>query len=221
MSADFSTPEALADTRDHLGEPMIFFFDKAVSATRIIDGQPGAFITELARRRRDAYGSSTSNAQEILRRQPDDMPRGSVFVSYATEDLATAAQLAHALSSAGVPVWLDKQRLRAGENYDRSLEHAIKDDASFFLSLISRTTESDAKRYVHRERAWAAQKHVDGFVFYIPLIVDDVPEDDIALEPPCFTKIHRERLSQSTLPVITKRFRQYVDQYRDSGRPRG
>ena len=210
----------LADHCGLMGEPMIFFFDKAVHATRIIDGSPADFVIELTRRWREMYASAPDDAS-FLQRQPDEMPRGSVFISYSRDDLNTAVTLGQALSQAGVPVWLDKQRLQPGENYERSLEHTIKDSASFFVSLISRATESDPSRYVHKERAWAAQKHTDGFVFYIPLVIDDTSDTLIALEPNCFEKIHRERLNPSTLPALVTRIRTFVDRFRDSGRPRG
>lgn len=218
--SDRKQRDYLADDCTDLGEAMIFFFDKGVQATRIIDGSPAGFVSELARRWREAYGTTTdSNA--FLQRQPEEMPRGSVFISYSRDDLDKAVQVGQALASAGVPVWLDKQRLQPGENYERSLEHAIKDSASFFLSLISRATESDPSRYVHKERAWAAQKHIDGFVYYIPLIVDDLPDPDVKLEPHCFEKTHRERLTPTSFPAFVTRILSYVEQYRDSGRPRG
>jgi hypothetical protein len=218
--SDLKKKDYLADTHGNLGEPMIFFFDKGVKTTRIIDGNIHAFVDELARRWREQYGT-INDGQTFLERQPEEMPRGSVFISYSRDDLSTAVQVAQCLSAAGVPVWLDKQRLQPGENYERSLEHTIKDSASFFLALISKATESDAKRYVHQERRWAAQKHVDGFVFYIPLIVDDLPDNRIRLEPECFQSIHRDRIDPDSLPRFAHRMRRYVDQYRDSGRPRG
>ncbi len=218
--SDRKQRDYLADHCADLGEALIFFFDKGVNATRIIDGSPAEFVSELTRRWRDAYGT-TADSNVFLQRQPDEMPRGSVFISYSRDDLDKAVQVGQALASAGVPVWLDKQRLQPGENYERSLEHAIKDSASFFLSLISRATESDSSRYVHKERSWAAQKHIDGFVYYIPLIVDDLPDPNVKLEPGCFEKIHRERLSPASFPAFVTRIRSYVEQYRDSGRPRG
>jgi hypothetical protein len=218
--SDLKKKDYLADSHFNLGEPMIFFFDKAVRTTRIIDGSVQTFVDELASRWREQYGT-INDGQTFLARQPEEMPRGSVFVSYSRDDLPTALQVAQSLSAAGVPVWLDKQRLQPGENYERSLEHNIKDSASFFLSLISKATESDAKRYVHKERSWAAQKHVDGFVFYIPLIVDDIKDEQVRLEPACFKSIHRERMEPDSLPMFAHRVRHYVDQYRDSGRPRG
>jgi hypothetical protein len=208
----------LADSRERLGEPMIFFFDKAVRATRIIDGPPDEFVRELTRRWREAYARPV-DIEEFVKRQPESMPRGSVFVSYSHNDLKAAVHLSQALDAAGVPVWLDKQRLKVGENYESSLEHAVKDESSFFVSLISTFTEGDPNGYVHKERTWAAQRHVDGFVFYIPLVIDDL--SDIRLEPTCFHKIHYHRLADNNLAAFVQRVRHYVDLYRDSGRPRG
>ena len=124
----------LADHCGQMGEPMIFFFDKAVHATRIIDGSPSDFATELTRRWREMY-SSAPDDDSFLQRQPDEMPRGSVFISYSRDDLNTAVTLGQALLQAGVPVWLDKQRLQPGENYERSLEHTIKDWARHHCSV--------------------------------------------------------------------------------------
>ena len=122
----------------------------------------------------------------------DDMPRGAVFISYSRDDLAAATELARGLMAAQVPVWMDKGRLSVGENYERSLEHAVKNDASFFISLISKATESNPDRYVHTERAWAAQRHVDGYVYYIPVLLEDLTK--VEREPVEFIRIHRECL---------------------------
>lgn len=208
----------LADYCHLLGEPLVFYFDKVVKTTRIIDGDPADFVRELSARWRELYGPSDT-PETFIQQQPEHMPRGSVFVSYSHDDLDTTVRVAHALHLAGVPVWLDKQRLQAGENYETRLEHAIKHDASFFLSLISRATEGNPDRYVHKERRWAAQKHVDGYVYYMPLVIDDV--DPIRLEPQCFSKIHRDRLSDAVLPKFVQRMCSLMEQYRDSGYPRG
>jgi hypothetical protein len=208
----------LADRHESLGDSMAFFIDKAVKATRIIEGDPCAFVSELAARWAQMYGASCG-AEEFLQRQPDDMPHGSVFLSYSREDVSIALRVAQALASGGVPVWMDKQRLKVGENYNRGLEHAVKFEASFFLSLISPATEGDASRYVHRERAWAAQKHVDGFVFYLPLVIGDV--GNVRLEPDCFSGIEREQYNEASLSRFVSRVRGLVQQFRDSGHPRG
>ena len=88
----------LVENRALLGEPMIFFFDKAVKATRIIDGPPHAFASALAVRWREAYGV-IGDADAFLLRQPDEMPRGSVYISYSHDDIAIAARVGMALAA--------------------------------------------------------------------------------------------------------------------------
>jgi hypothetical protein len=152
---------------------------------------------------------------------PAEIPRGAVFLSYSRDDLSSAVQLARALETAGVPVWMDKIRLEAGANYERSLQHEVKDACSFFISLISKATEADPARYVHRERAWAAQRHVDGFVFYVPLVLDLDETTPPRLEPECFRQSHYERWKDATLGNFVRRVRELVDEFRSAGRPRG
>jgi hypothetical protein len=206
----------LVESKNALSDALIFFFDKATKTTRVILAAPDVFVAELARRWRDTYGA-TDDAR-FLERQPTDMPPGSVFISYAREDLATAIRVGQALASAGVRIWLDRQRLRVGDNYENTLEQAVK-DASFFISLISQHTEENPDRYVHKERTWAAQRHVDGYVFYLPLIIDGT--EGVAREPQCFTKREYERLSDATLPGFVARARQLLELFDVSGRPRG
>ncbi|MBP7950655.1 MAG: toll/interleukin-1 receptor domain-containing protein [Verrucomicrobiales bacterium] len=209
----------LADRCERLGEPMVFFFDKLVGATRIIDGDPGMFVHELARRWREKFLVSGADS-DFLESLPEEMPRGSVFISYSRDDLEAAARLGRGLARAQIPVWIDRQRLQAGDNYERSLEHAVKDGCSYFLSLISPATEANASRYVHRERQWASQKHVDGFVYYVPVVLDAALEPK--LEPACFDKIHREVLPGGEVtPAFAGRMKKLVEEFRTSGRPRG
>jgi hypothetical protein len=75
---------------------------------------------------------------------------------------------------------------------------------------------------VHKERAWAAGRFQDGFVFYLPVVIDDTRSADVKLEPACFAKIHRERFpgGEPTEEFI-QRVRFYVEAWRTSGRPRG
>ena len=156
----------------------------------------------------------------MLVQMSDEMPAGAVFVSYSRDDREAIATLVRGLIAAQIPVWIDKQRLSAGENYERSLEFAVKRDCSFFLSVISRATESDATRFVHTERRWAAQRHVDGFVDYIPIVIDDTQKP--MLEPPEFLKIHFDWLPNGVVtPAFANKLRKWVEQYRDSGQPRG
>jgi TIR domain len=207
----------LTDHAENLGEPLIFFFDKVVGTTRIIRGDPTAFTCELARRWRAEY--ENAGADDVLAQMPDEMPRGAVFVSYSRDDHDAVTQLVRGLRGAQIPVWVDKQRLQAGENYERSLEFTVKNVCSFFVSVISRATESDPTRFVHRERRWAAQRHVEGFVFYIPVIIDDTAQP--AMEPEEFAKIHFDCLTGGAVtPAFATRLRRLVEEYRLAGQPR-
>ena len=158
--------------------------------------------------------------KDVLVQMPDEMPRGAVFVSYSRDDREAVATLVRDLTAAEIPVWVDKQRLSAGENYERSLEFAVKNACSFFVSVISRATDSDSTRFVHTERSWAAQRHVEGFVYYIPIVIDDTEKPK--LEPASFAKIHFDRLPNgSVTPAFANKLQKWVEEYRDSGQPRG
>lgn len=213
--------EYLADHTANLGEPTIFFFNNLAKATHVIQQDPTAFVAELYERwqkSRDVSGST----QDFLDRLANEMPRGAVFISYSRKDSDAATRLAMRLAAGNVPVWLDKERLHVGANYERDLEHAVRDSCSFFVSLISANTEADATRYVHKERAWAATRFQDGFVFYLPVVIDDTRSTDVKLEPACFAKIHRERFAGGEpSDDFIQRLRLYLETWRTSGRPRG
>jgi len=218
--SDCDQHDYLADQPASLGEPMILFFDQAVKATRVIAGPPADFVQTLERAWREKYGAAASD-EDFLQRIPAEIPRGAVFLSYSRDDLSAAVKLARALEAAGVPVWMDKIRLEAGTNYESSLEHEVKQSCSFFLSLISKATEADPTRYVHRERAWAAQKHVPGYVFYVPLVLDLDEATPPRLEPECFRQIHFERWNDATLGNFVLRVRELVNYFRSgAGYPR-
>jgi hypothetical protein len=217
---EFGSREYLADLRANVGEPTVFFFNSLARATRIIEGDPSAFVRELSARWRKSREVSHST-QDFLERMAGEIPKGAVFISYSRNDIDAAARLAMRLSAANVPVWFDQERLRIGENYERSLEHGVREGCSFFLSLISAATEANMERYVHKERAWAASRYQDGFVFYLPVIVDDTADSNVKLEPACFGKIHRDRLpAGEPTEVFVQRMRQLIEQWRISGRPR-
>lgn len=215
---DQGRKDYVAEEPARISQPNIFFFQQQIGSTRIIPGDPCLFAGELTRQWRERYASATN--VDIFQRMGDDLPRGAVFISYSRDDQAAAIELSRGLMAAQVPVWLDKGRLSAGENYERQLEHAVKNDASFFISLISGATEADKDRYVHTERKWAAQRHVDGFVYYIPVLIESLAT--VQHEPEKFSTIHREvLLGGQVTPAFAQRMQRLVEEYRISGQPRG
>ncbi len=213
----------LADCENNIGEPLVFFFDRLKNATRVIHTDPGDFVAELKERWEDTY-SMTNDASSFLRAMPETMESHAIFISYAKEDLETAVTLAMALAKANLPVWLDKGRLRGGQDFDMRLQYAVKQGCSFFVSLISRETEKTRERYVHQERQWAAEAHVPSFVYYIPVIIDKTIEKP-TLEPECFSGIHPERLTDDpgSWQDVVRRIKDCFDAYQQSSftqRPR-
>lgn len=220
LSERVASSSFLSDHQDNLSEAMVFYFDRVSKAAKVIPGNPTEFVRQLSARWRDRYSAGDATWESLRSRLPADIPKDSVFISYAREDKDATLRLVNGLTEARVPVWLDLDRLEAGGNYERNLEGAVK-DGSFFISVISRNTESDPERYCHRERKWASQRHVDGFVFYIPVVIDDAAHPMPKLEPPDFSKIHYERLPGGEVtPGFASRMNKLCEEFRLSGRPR-
>jgi len=206
-SRQSSTEDYLADLPYHLGEPMIFYFDKVIGSPQIIPYAPLDFAAELRRRWAEKYGSV-----DPLRDIPDEVRRGSVFISYSHSDVEAASALAGGLKAAGIPVWLDRRRLQPGSDWELVLKRAVKSQSSLFIALISRATEASPERFVHQERAWAAEVHVPGEIFYIPVIIDDTLKG--TQEPEIFAHLHRHRLEGGRVtPEFATAIRGFYDQY--------
>lgn len=206
-----SSEDYLADLPFHLGDPMIFYFNKVIGSPQIIPHDPLLFAAELRRRWGEKYGSG-----DTLRDFGDLPERGSVFISYSHNDLEAATRLADGLISAGLPVWLDRRRLQPGSDWEQALTRAVKSRSSLFLSLISESTENHPDRFVHKERNWAAEVYVPGNIFYIPVIIDDTPKGE--KEPTVFSHLQRHRLPEGKItPGFALKIRDYFDRYRRDG----
>lgn len=77
--------------------------------------------------------------------------RRNVFISYAREDAAVAAVIEEALESHRLSVWRDVSALRAGENWQTAIDHAIN-NVDFFILLQSEAS-ADSK--------WVAYEFVE------------------------------------------------------------
>ncbi len=92
-----------------------------------------------------------------------------VFLSYAHQDAPAAAGLALDLAGRGCVVWVDREQLRAGDDWTRRIERAI-DRSDVVAVLITR--HSSRSRWVRREvlRAQRRRKRI------VPIYVDgDTP----------------------------------------------
>lgn len=199
--------EYIADDGPQLSNSTVLFFDQAVKTTRLVRGNPNDFVTELFARWQQTYGVELDD-RRFLEALPRDIPAGAAFISYANEDLATALNVARALHLHGVPVWIDRRQLQAGQRYDERLEAAVKLRCSLFVALVSVASESNPERYVHRERQWAAQRQ--GTLteeFYLPVLVDLASPQEVRLEPESAMRRHFHRLQDGGLDEFARRVR--------------
>ena len=170
--------EVLAD--DHTGEDarLMTFLQQVSVRTRVYAGAE-RFVDELHRRwsARQKPASSASAAVQPQRflAPAREMPDNAIFISYARDDLAAVQQLRKGLEATGANVWFDMERLEAGDDYDRKIRNNIG-RCSFFLPVVSATTERRLEAYFRREWSYAIDRSrnmADGAVFILPVCVDD------------------------------------------------
>lgn len=158
------------------------------------------------------YQAPASSAPETR----EGMLPGSVFLSYAKEDLPQVLLLKAALNRAGVDAWLDKERLEAGDAYDLKIRRFIK-TCSAFVPVISRNTERRMEGYFRREWKLAserAQSIAEHVAFILPVVVDDTPEYGASV-PEVFLAAQWTRLAQGqTDGGFEQRLARLVAEYR-------
>ena len=123
------------------------------------------------------------------------MPENAIFISYAREDLPAVQRLKAGLDTAGLTTWFDLDRLEGGDDYDRKI-HANIARCSFFLPVISATTQRRLEAYFRREWSYAVDRSrniAEGAVFILPVCIDDTSEA-AAQVPDKFKSVHISRL---------------------------
>ncbi len=107
--------------------------------------------------------------------QDPSLPPHSVFISYASADRAVARALRDTLTEAGLEVWLDEDELAGGEAWDAKIRNQIR-TCSYFMPVISATTETRREGYFRREWRLAVERTLDfadDVMFLVPVVIDD------------------------------------------------
>ncbi len=189
--------EVLADDHTLKDARLVAFLQQVSMRTRVYGGAE-AFVAELhARWMQRQIPAAASTTAAPLRFLPParEMPANAVFISYAREDLAAVQKLKAALDAAGIVTWFDMDRLEGGDDYDRKI-HANIGRCSYFLPVISTTTQRRHEAYFRREWSYAvdrARNIAEGAVFILPVCIDDTPEA-AALVPESFRALHFVRI---------------------------
>ncbi|SDR80489.1 toll/interleukin-1 receptor domain-containing protein [Opitutus sp. GAS368] len=120
---------------------------------------------------------------------PTPPPLPSVFISYASADRAAARLLRDCLTAAGLEVWLDEDELGGGEAWDAKIRNQIR-TCTYFMPVISATTEVRREGYFRREWRLAVERTLDfadDVMFLVPVVIDDTRDAGARVPEKFFT----------------------------------
>ncbi len=193
--------EIFADSQI-LREPgLVYFLQQVSSHTRLFSEGAESFVNELhrrwmARRRGSAMTTTNIDSRAIRFMPPErEMPDHDIFVSYAREDLAAVQRLKAALDAAGFVTWFDMERLHGGDDFERKIQRNVS-RCSYFIPVISATTQRRVEGWFRREWSWAVDRTramAEGATFILPVCIDDTTESG-ALVPEKFRQTHWARV---------------------------
>jgi len=190
--------EVFADDHTMQDSRLVAFLQQVSVRTRVYGGAE-AFVAELherwSRRQRPTLPSSGGSAPQRFLPPSREMPENAIFISYAREDLPAVQRLKAAMDAAGLTTWFDLDRLEGGDDYDHKIRANIG-RCSFFLPVISATTQRRHEAYFRREWSYAVDRTrnlADGAKFIVPACIDDTPESE-ALVPEQFKALHIVRM---------------------------
>jgi hypothetical protein len=188
--------EVLADNHTSADVRLMHFLQQVSVRTRVYSGAE-KFVDDLHRRwtARHKPAEVIPLTQRFL--PPErEMPDNAVFISYAREDLAAVQRLRAGLEAAGIRTWFDLDRLEGGDDYDRKIQRNIA-RCSYFIPVVSATTERRLEGYFRREWSYAIDRSrniAEGALFIVPVCIDDT--DAIrAHVPDKFKALHITRLA--------------------------
>jgi hypothetical protein len=163
-------------------EGLTTFVQRFSQDSRVYPVGAQQFVEELFRRWKEGEPPDPVPANEG--QNAHHRPDPAIFLSYASEDIGPARQLAEEISTlAGDVAWFDKQALKPGDDWDRVIGAAVQ-RCGLFIALISKNTESRTEGYFRREWSIALQRlaSISGRKLLFPLIIDAQPKADGSYE---------------------------------------
>jgi TIR domain/SIR2-like domain len=207
--------EVVADSRAYRDPGLVFFLQQVSSRTQIYAEGAEKFVGELHRRWRARQKQPSGQPFGSLARflpPAREMPDQAIFISYAREDLPAVQRLKAAFDEASLTTWFDMDRLEGGDDFDRKIQRNIA-RCSFFIPIISATTQRRVEGYFRREWSWAVDRTrgmAEGAAFLLPVCVDDTAEAG-ALVPDRFLRNHWTRLpGGEASPEFVRRVRELL-----------
>ena len=193
----------IADERSRLDQELMLFLSRC--NTHIYsDGGGIEFVRELSQRWSDHAPKSAPADAPTPSAAPDGpaeagnvdaFAKGSIFISYASEDRAAAAKISAALEASGIDVWFDRNQLETGDDYRAKILRNIE-QSSFFAPVISRHVLTTDRRFFRLEWSHAIEEsrlRPTGVPFLLPIVIDDTQPSAPYL-PTEFTQMQWEPL---------------------------
>ena len=125
----------------------------------------------------------------------------AVFLSYTTEDVATALAVCEALREAGIEVWMDRSELQGGDAWDENIQRQIR-ECALIIPIISAKTQARREGYFRLEWRLADERMrlvAEGTPLILPVVADDTRQAD-ALVPKSFLTVQWSRLPHGHVP---------------------
>lgn len=199
--------EILADNHSGEDDRLMDFLQQVSVRTRVYTGAE-KFVDELYERwmarQQKLHGKANNvgslNAPQRFLPPAREMPDNAVFISYARDDLAAVQRIKAGLEAVGVTTWFDMDRLEVGDDYDRKIQRNIT-RCSFFIAVVSATTQSRHEGYFRREWSYAidrARNMADGALFIFPVTIDSTSAAE-ALVPDKFKALHFTQLADGNV----------------------
>ncbi|HEX2210527.1 MAG TPA: toll/interleukin-1 receptor domain-containing protein [Longimicrobium sp.] len=173
-----SRPEVVAENSPEAAVGLSGFLRHYSAETVIYPGTTLQFIDDLSNQWAE-HRKSRPRLEE-RKKGESSVVEHAIFISYANENAAEALALAQALEQARLPVWLDRKRLKGGDEFDPVIEQQIP-KSSIFVPLLTPTVLSSRRRYYRAEWTIAekeAQLASRALPFVVPVRIGDVPPSD-------------------------------------------
>lgn len=109
----------------------------------------------------------------------------TVFVSYIHENIDTVEKLVKKLTSQGIEVWIDRDKIRGGYDWQHEIKNIVE-KADFFLACFSKEYEKSDKTYMNEELNLAIaelRKFKHDRVWLIPVIISPCKVPDWQITP--------------------------------------
>ncbi len=198
--------ELVVDSLPPRNPALVMFLASYSANTQFVEGFTAeTFIAELGRRWAAARPAAAARPQVDATgtAEAQEPTEGAVFLSYASEDRGTAQTIAAALRAAGVDVWFDKERLHAGDRWERIVRRQLE-RSSLFVPLLSSASLSDANR---RSWFWVEWNEAAAFskamspdeIFIVPVASDGVDPGSSGL-PDAFSSSQIVELKGGQMP---------------------